>query len=287
MHISRSTTWPAAWKVLLGTAAAALVSLPLAASAAMDAGTEAKIKKAIEGSQRTPENKARDPYRHPLATLKALGLKDTMAVMEIWPSGGYWTEILAPVLKDKGRYVAAHWDPDANSEFMKKAVAAFKEKLAKDPASYAKTEVVALNIASGKTEPVKPGTMDMVVTFRNIHNWMAQDQAKQMFDIMYASLKPGGYLGVEEHRAKTDKEQDPKAASGYVREDYAIKLVESAGFKLVSKSEVNANPKDTKDYPKGVWTLPPNYREGDVDKAKYTAIGESDRFTLLFQKPKK
>jgi predicted methyltransferase len=113
---------------------------------------------------------------------------------------------------------------------------------------------------------------------------MGSGQAKPMFDAMYASLKPGGYLGVEEHRARPDKEQDPKAASGYVREDYAIKLIESAGFKLVSKSEINANPKDTKDYPKGVWTLPPTFMEGDTDKAKYAAIGESDRFTLLFQK---
>ena len=265
--------------------ATAMVSLPLMAIAATDAATEAKLKAAIAGAHRAPENASRDAGRHPLETLKAIGLKDDMAVMEITPSGGYWTEILAPVLKDKGRYVAAGGDPAA-SEGSKKGVDAFQAKLAKDPAIYGKVEVAVLNIKTGKTEPVKPGTMDMVVTFRNIHNWMAQDQAKQMFDIMYASLKPGGILGVEEHRAPTTKEQDPKAASGYVREDFAIKLIESSGFKFASKSEVNANPKDTKDYPKGVWTLPPNYAEKDVDKAKYTAIGESDRFLLVFQKPK-
>ncbi len=265
--------------------AAAMVSLPLMAYAATDAATEAKIKSAIAGAHRAEANKSRDAGRHPLETLKAIGLKDDMAVMEITPSGGYWTELLAPVLKDKGRYVAAGGDPAA-SEGAKKGADAFQAKLSKDPAIYGKVEVAVLNIKTGKTEPVKPGTMDMVVTFRNIHNWMAQGTEKQMFDIMYASLKPGGYLGVEEHRAPTTKEQDPKAASGYVREDFATKLIEGSGFKFVSKSEANANPKDTKDYPKGVWTLPPNYAEKDVDKAKYTAIGESDRFLMLFQKPK-
>ena len=265
--------------------AAAMVSLPLMAYAATDAATEAKIKSAIAGAHRAEANKSRDAGRHPLETLKAIGLKDDMAVMEITPSGGYWTELLAPVLKDKGRYVAAGGDPAA-SEGAKKGVDAFQAKLSKDPAVYGKVEVAVLNIKTGKTEPVKPGTMDMVVTFRNIHNWMAQGTEKQMFDIMYASLKPGGYLGVEEHRAPTTKEQDPKAATGYVREDFATKLIEGSGFKFVSKSEANANPKDTKDYPKGVWTLPPNYAEKDVDKAKYTAIGESDRFLMLFQKPK-
>jgi predicted methyltransferase len=276
------------WKRAVAAVAMAMITLPMSAGAATDAATEAKIKTALEGPQRTEANKVRDPYRHPLETLKAFGLKDNMTVVEIWPSGGYWTEILAPVLKDKGKYVAAHWDPNGPSEFMKKAVSAYNDKLKAHPDAYSKVEVVPLMIATGKTEPVKPGTADMVLTFRNIHNWMAQDQAKQMVDIMYASLKPGGYLGVKEHRASNDQPQDPKAKSGYVREDYAIKLMEDAGFKLVSKSEVNANPKDTKDYAGGVWTLPPTYRNvADADKAKYAAIGESDRFTLLFQKPAK
>ncbi len=273
------------WKGLLAATAVALVSLPLSAGAATDTVTEAKLKQAIDGAQRTDSFNARDQYRHPLQTLEDFGLKDTMAVMEIWPSGGYWTEILAPVLKDKGRYVAAGFEA-RTSEGIAKANAAFKAKLDKDPASYGKVEVVSLS-TTDKTPPVASGSMDMVLTFRNIHNWMAEGQAKQMFDIFFTALKPGGYLGVEEHRGLTTKEQDPKAASGYVREDYAIKLIESAGFKLVEKFETNANPKDTKDYPKGVWTLPPSYFEKDVNKAKYTAIGESDRFTMLFQKPAK
>jgi predicted methyltransferase len=257
----------------------AAVALTLLAAtpafAVMDAATEAKLKTELAGPQRSEANKVRDKYRHPLETLKFFGLKSDMAVMEIWPGGGWWTEFLAPTLADKGRYVAAD---TAGGE----GTSEFKAKVASNPALYGKAEVGVFN---GKSEPVKPGTMDMVLTFRNLHNWMGMGNAKAMLDSMYASLKPGGYLGIEEHRAPTTAEQDPKARSGYVREDYAIKLIEASGFKLVSKSDVNANPKDTKDYPKGVWTLPPNYAEGAKDKDKYTAIGESDRFTLLFQKP--
>jgi len=272
----------------IGTLAiASSLTMPAFAAGAnsMDAGTETKLKTLLAGSQRSDANKARDAYRHPLETLKFFGVSQNMTVMEIWPAGGWWTEFLAPALAEKGRYVAAHFDEQATQAYYQRAVTGFKEKLAKDPELYGKVEMTALMPSSGKTEPVKPGTMDMVLTFRNLHNWMAEGSSKTMFDIMYKSLKPGGYLGVEEHRGSTATEQDPKAAKGYVREDYAIKLIEASGFKLVAKSEVNANVKDTKDYPAGVWTLPPSFREGDKDRAKYAAIGESDRFTLLFQKP--
>ncbi len=245
----------------------------------MDTATETKLKGLLDGAQRSADNKARDTYRHPLETLKFFGLKQDMAVMEIWPAGGWWTEILAPLLADQGRYVAGHFDPNGPAYFAK-SLASFKDKMAKDPAHYGKVEIVSFTPEAS----VPAGSLDMVLTFRNIHNWMGQGQEKAMAAAMHQALKPGGYLGVVEHRAATDAPQDPKAASGYVREDFAISLFEGAGFKLVSKSEVNANPKDTKDYPGGVWTLPPNYREGDKDRAKYQAIGESDRFTLLFQK---
>jgi len=226
---------------------ATLATPVLAAAPAMDAATEAKLKTLLAGPQRSAPNKARDVYRHPLETLKFFGLKQDMAILEVAPGGGWWKEFLEPLMSEKGKYTGANFKPNS--------------------------------------QPVPPGSADLVLTFRNMHNWMSGGTAKEMFDVMYASLKPGGYLGVKEHRAPTTAEQDPKAASGYVRQDYAIKLIESAGFKLVATSEVNANPKDTKDYPKGVWTLPPNFAEGDKDRAKYTAIGESDRFTLLFQKP--
>ncbi len=268
-------------RTVLSRAAAAAFTLMLVvggASAAegpnsMDAATEGKLKTLLAGPQRGDANKARDPHRHPMEALKFFGLKDTMTVMEIAPGGGWWTEFLAPLLAEKGRYIAAQ--PNA------KAVTALQEKGAKDAASYGKMQVIAFPEA-----PPATGSVDMVLTFRNLHNWMGGGREKQMFDAMFAALKPGGYLGIVEHRAPTTAPQDPKAASGYVREDFAIKTIENSGFKFVSKSDVNANPKDTKNYPKGVWTLPPNYAEGDTDKAKYTAIGESDRFTMLFQKPK-
>jgi predicted methyltransferase len=265
-------------------ALAALVAWPMTATAKMDEATETKLKAVLAGDHRSPENKARDAYRHPLETLKFFGLRQDMTVLEIGPSGGWYTEVLAPLLNEKGKYVAAHSDPAA-SEGAKKQVDAFKAKLAARPDLYGNAVVGELSVRTGKLTPIAPGTADMVLTFRNIHNWMAQGTEDQMFKVFYDSLKPGGYLGVVEHRANTDKEQDPKAASGYVREDYAQALAEKAGFKLVAKSEVNANPKDTKDYPGGVWTLPPNFREKDVNREKYAAIGESDRFTHLYQKP--
>ena len=249
------------------------------AMAAMDAATEASLKAALAAPVRTPANVARDPHRHPLETLKFFGLKSDMAVMEIWPGGGWWTEFLAPVVAEKGRYVAADSASPDKSALAKR----LKDLAQKNPA-FAKAEVAQLSPEDKKLAPVAAGSMDMVLTFRNIHNWMSDGAEKAMFDAMFAALKPGGYLGIEEHRANPNAGDD-KGGKGYVREDAAIKMAEASGFKLVSKSEINANPKDTKDYPKGVWTLPPNYAEGDKDRAKYTAIGESDRFTLLLQKP--
>lgn len=268
-------------RTFMNRAAAAALTLVLVAGTALaadraggtDAATEAKLKSLAAGPQRSAENKARDAFRHPVETLKFMGVRQDMTVMEIWPGGGWWSEILAPLLAEKGRYIAAQ--PNA------KAVTGLREKGAKDAASYGKMEVIAFSPDAS----VPDGSVDMVLTFRNLHNWMARGQEKQMFDAMFRALKPGGYLGIKEHRAPTAAPQDPQAKSGYVREDFAIETIQKAGFKLVAKSEINANPKDTKDYPKGVWTLPPNYAEGDADKAKYTAIGESDRFTLLFQKP--
>ncbi|MBX7200341.1 MAG: methyltransferase domain-containing protein [Rhodospirillaceae bacterium] len=246
------------------------------AFAAMDAATETSLKAALASSDRAPANAARDTARHPLETLKFFGLKNDMAVLEVWPGGGWWTEFLAPVLAEKGRYVGADPSTPDKSPTAKRV----KELAAKNPA-FAKAQIVEMTATKAA---VPAGSMDMVLTFRNIHNWMSDGQEKAMFDAMFAALKPGGYLGVEEHRAKASAPDD-KGATGYVKEDAAVKMAEASGFKLVSKSEVNANPKDTKDYPKGVWTLPPNYAEGQKDRAKYQAIGESDRFTLLFQKP--
>ena len=234
-------------RALMASAAALAFARPSFAAPTMDAATEAKLKTLLAGGQRSAANKARDPHRHPLETLKFFGLNQNMTVLEVAPGGGWWREFLQPLLEGGGKYVGANFNPTG--------------------------------------QPIEPGTADLVLTFRNMHNWMGGGEAKDMFGVMFKSLKPGGYLGIEEHRAAATAPQDPKAPMGYVREDYAIQLIESAGFKLVAKSEVNANPKDTKDYPKGVWTLPPTFQEGDKDRAKFAAIGESDRFTLLFQKP--
>jgi predicted methyltransferase len=251
---------------------------------ATEDATDAHLKTAIAGSHRTEADKARDQYRHPLETLTWFGVKDNMTVVEIWPGGGWYTDILAPFLKDRGAYYAAGFDPDGERESQRIGAQKFKEKLAANAELFGKTKVTVL-APPAKVDIAPENSADMVLTFRNVHNWMAGGQAEQAFKAMYKALKPGGVLGVVEHRGNPNVPQDPKAASGYVREDHVIKLAEEAGFKLVDRSEINANPKDTKDYAQGVWTLPPVLRLKEVDKEKYLAIGESDRMTLKFIKP--
>ena len=279
------------WKsALLGALISVLVACATANSGAdsalpqTDAATSAAIDGALAGSHRSAANKARDVYRHPKQTLTFFGLRQEMTVVELWPgAGGWYTEVLAPILKDRGTLYAAHVDPVDAPQGGRDGLKSYQDKLAANPQLYGKVKVTVLWNKSAEIAP--PGSADMVVTFRNIHNWMGRDWAPQAFAAAYKALKPGGVFGVEEHRGNPAVPQDPKAANGYVNEDYAIKMIEAAGFKLVDRSEINANPKDTKDYEKGVWTLPPNYRMGDVDRAKYAAIGESDRFTLKFVKP--
>jgi predicted methyltransferase len=276
---------------MIGVSAAALLACTSGEAkettkepAANDAAAAAAIDAALAGAHRSDANKARDKYRHPKETLMFFGLRPDMTVVELWPgTGGWYTEVLAPVLKDKGTYYAAHVEmkPDGTAP---NSLKTYKEKLAANPDLYGKIIVTEHGPKGGDVAP--PGSADMVLTFRNIHNWMGNDWASKSFETAFRALKPGGILGVVEHRGNPAVPQDPKAKSGYVNEDYAIQMIEAAGFKLVGKSEVNANPKDTKDYPDGVWTLPPTYQLKDKDKEKYTAIGESDRFTLKFQKPK-
>ncbi len=198
-----------------------------------------------------------------------------MTVVEIWPGAGWYTEILAAFLKQHGKLYAAV-APGENT-------AAYRHKLAADPSRYGNVIVIELD-PPGKLEMAPPGSADMVLTFRNVHNWMRCGYAEDVFKAMYRALKPGGILGLTEHRGDRTQPQDPKAATGYVQEDWVIKLAEQAGFQLAGRSEINANPKDTKNYPAGVWTLPPTLRLGDVDRSKYLAIGESDRMTLKFIK---
>jgi predicted methyltransferase len=255
---------------------------PTAAPTA-DADTRAAVAAVLAGPHRSEANKARDVYRHPAETLAFFGLGREMTVVEIWPGGGWYTEVLAPVLKEKGRYYAAGFEADTDSDYRKKSLVTFGEKLAASPDLYG--GVVVTELGAKKLEVAPPGSADLVLTFRNVHNWMSADFADAAFVAMYAALKPGGVLGVVEHRAGTEAPQDPKAVSGYVREDYVIAMAERAGFRLVDRSEINANAKDTRDHPKGVWTLPPALRLEGVDREKYVAIGESDRMTLKFVKP--
>ena len=225
---------------------------------------------------------ARDGFRHPVETLAFFGVKDDSTVVEILPgSGGYYMEILAPYLKDKGRYIAANRDGAAAPQYLadhQKLLARLKA----EPALYEKVVVTQFNADLHEIAP--PGSADFVLTFRNLHNWIERSEIEGALRAFHKALKPGGVLGVVDHRGRTDMSQEAQMKTGYVRQDFAIALIEKAGFKLAGASEVNANPKDTKDHPEGVWTLPPTYRLKDQDRAKYEAIGESDRFTLKFVK---
>ena len=249
-----------------------------------DAATAAAIARVLEAPHRSADNRARDEYRHPLDTLLFFGIKPDMTVVEVWPgSGGWYTEVLAPLLAERGKLYAAMPPPAPGNEYVTQGLAQFDAKLAARPDLYGKVTVTRLGPGDFSIAP--PGSADMVVTFRNLHNWMNLGFEKEAFAEMFRALKSGGILGIEEHRGIADRPQDPRAISGYVSEQYAIELITSAGFVLEARSEINANPKDTKDYPQGVWTLPPNYRLGERDRAKYREIGESDRFTLRFRKP--
>jgi predicted methyltransferase len=271
-------------KKCLAITAGALLAAACATYSTRQATSQA-LDRILTGDQRSEENRARDRYRHPKATLLFFGIRPEMSVLEVWPEPGWYTEVLAPLLADKGRYYAGVIAPDPKSQYITRRLDDFRKKLATRPEIYGRVAVVTF--ALDGSDAVPPGTLDMVLTFRNIHNWMARDEAAQAFATIYRALKPGGVLGVAEHRGNPAVPPDRLAKSGYVNEDYAIKLIEAQGFRLVAKSEVNANPKDTKDYEQGVWTLPPTYRLGDKDRDKYAAIGESDRFTLKFVKPAK
>jgi predicted methyltransferase len=263
---------------------AVVALLALASSSAFADDSASKLDQLIAGSQRSEQNRVRDPYRHPRETLSFFGLKDDMTVVEIWPGGGmWWTEILAPYLAEHGKLYAAMPDPGAGDE-ASNGNAAFAAKTAAAPALYGKVITTTLD---GDRDKIAPdNSADLVLTFRNLHDWLPRGTAEASLRAMYAALKPGGILGIEDHRAPNTAPQDPQAKSGYLREDYTIAMVERVGFKLAGTSEVNANSKDTKDYSAGVWTLPPTLRLKDQDRDKYVTIGESDRYTLKFVKPK-
>ena len=272
---------------------AGATSLPASDPAAVavreaDPAAAAALRAALAGEHRAPENRARDVYRHPLETLLFFGLRPDMTVVELWPGGGGWfTEVLAPVLRERGKLITTNFDTSGPADaYGTKAGKKYQDKLAASPAVYDKVEVVT--VKDPQTLTLAPdGTVDLVVTFRNTHGWVEDGIEPAIYGAAFRALKSGGVLGVEQHRAKPGPVADAKkqAETGYLPEDWVIARVESFGFKLAGKSEVNANPKDTKDYAKGVWALPPALQNGETDKAKYQAIGESDRMTLKFIKP--
>ena len=241
-----------------------------------------KLDTVIAGSWRSDKNKARDQYRHPKETLEFFGLKPGDTLIEITPGGGWYAEILAPLMKGNGAYVAAVAKPKNPNGEAAQDQSGLKKKFADDAAEYGEAKIVEFDGQAPNFGP--PGSADMVVTFRNVHNWVSAGTAPQMFKAFFDVLKPGGVLGVEDHRAADGADVEQSKEKGYLPQDYVIKLATDAGFKLKAKSEINANPKDTKDYEKGVWTLPPSLALGDKDKDKYLAIGESDRMTLKFVK---
>jgi predicted methyltransferase len=275
---------PALHKCALTALAVALVVAACASAQSTQETTAQSLDRIIADPHRPAAERERDGFRHPKETLLFFGVRPQMQVVEIWPEPGWYTEIIAPLVKDQGKYYAAMAAARPDNAYVSARTKAYEERFAAHPEIYGKIELTTF--AADVKDIAPAGSVDMVVTFRNIHNWMAGGWAPQAFAAMYKALKPGGILGVVEHRGKPDLPQDPKARSGYVREDEAIRLIESQGFALVAQSEINANPKDTKDYPQGVWTLPPVYRLGDKDRPVYAAIGESDRFTLKFVKPK-
>ncbi|MBD8709783.1 class I SAM-dependent methyltransferase [Pseudomonas sp. CFBP 13711] len=271
--------------MVFSLAALSATGLAVAASAAPESTvSHEQFATLLGGDWRVPQNAARDQYRHPEQTLTFFGLRPDQTVIEITPGNGWYSELLAPLLRDKGHYVAAIVDP-AISDYAKKSADSLKQKYAADPAHYGKVEVVAY----APQAPVfgTPGSADTVLTFRNVHNWVDAGNEAATFKAFYEVLKPGGTLGVVDHRAKPGTTAKENEKNGYLPTDYVVKLAQQAGFKLAGESEINANLKDTKDYPDGVWTLPPALVKGEQDKANYLAIGESDRMTLRFIKPDK
>ena len=244
------------------------------------------LQQAAQNPARTEANKARDQYRHPVETLAFFGVTPQSTVVEISPGGGWYTEILAPLLAKEGKYYAAHFPASSTSEYATRNLKAFKDKLASDPIY---SQVVVTEFSPLPNQQVAPAnSADVVLTFRNLHNWYMQKGEQGMIDAFasfYAALKPGGVLGVVEHRLPEDKKTADWLKSGYFPQSLAVELAQKAGFVLEESSEINANPKDTADHPGGVWTLPPTLSQKEQDKEKYLAIGESDRMTLKFRKP--
>ncbi|TVS12517.1 MAG: methyltransferase [Wenzhouxiangella sp.] len=249
---------------------------------AVPAAADDRLREVIADPARPEAQAARDDQRNPYETLTFFGLRPDMTVVEISPSAGWYTEILAPYLRDEGRLVAAHWNMEGDDvpDFYRRIRAGFEERIA-DTDRFGNIEIVPFDPPE-LTRLGEPGSADLVLTFRNVHGYKRAGTFADVLDAVHAVLKPDGVFGVVGHRLPEDREQDPEARSGYVHQSWVVAMAESHGFRLVEASEVNANPRDTADHPSGVWSLPPGLREGEETADHFRAIGESDRFTLKF-----
>lgn len=251
----------------------------------LDFEATAAIRDAVGSTTRSISNIMRDAHRNPQATLEFFGIREDHTVVEIWPGQGWYTEVLAPLLHDEGKLIAAHFPQDSDVEFFQKTRADYERMLQRRDV-YDVVEMATLDYDPGN--PIaEPGTADRVVTFRNVHNWLAvgMDETRTVFAKMFDVLKPGGMMGLVEHRARPGVELQEMIDTGYVSEDLITELALEAGFELVSRSAVNQNPQDMRDHPHGVWSLPPTLRGGNENRIHLMGVGESDRMTLLFVKP--
>ena len=272
------------------------LSLGLGLGLALAAGTlavqaqpadDAALQAVLQGAHRSAANVARDAWRHPAETLSFFGLRPDQVVVELSPGAGWYTEILAPYLRERGQLLLGANDPVGPSEYGRRTASRLQQKLAAQPALYDRVQWRVFEPAAGQLAYAQPASVDLVLTFRNVHNWLAlgEDKTQAVFESAFRVLKPGGVLGVVEHRRPAGQPQDAKASSGYVHEATVIALAQQAGFKLAGRSEVNANPRDSADHAGGVWALPPTLANKEQDRERYQAIGESDRMTLKFVKP--
>ena len=255
--------------------AAGLPVLAQSSGAAPDDGLAA----AVAATHRSAANRARDRWRHPLETLRFFGLNASQSVVEIAPGAGWYTEILAPLLRDRGRLVAAHYSQSDPSEYRRRSRAVFDAFLAARPALYERVTTVTLPTGPRFVDSGMPAQVDAVLTFRNVHNWVTDGHLDDTLKAFASVLKPGGVLGVVDHRAPAGASLDWMIRSGYVSEALMEDRARAAGFRLDARSDINANPNDTRYHVNGVWSLPPSFRGGAVDREKFAAIGESDRFT--------
>lgn len=245
-----------------------------------------RVAQSTDGAHRSIEDKARDRYRHPIETLDFFDIKDGMTIMEIWPGGGWYTEILAPVMQGNGQLIEATWDPqvEGQPQYRYDLPKQMEAMFAEHPDIYGEVKTIYFSPPESASLG-EADSVDAILTFRNVHGWITSGDVQEVFNEFARVLKPGGTLGVVQHRANAGTDPLVTAKKGYVSEQAVIDIANKAGLKLRSSSEINANPLDTKDYADGVWTLPPSYRLGDKDREVYTTIGESDRMTLRFEKP--